>query len=56
MRQAARIIMAMIIGFRVLHDILHYGERRSGSEINAWVTIIAAFIEILLLKWGGFWG
>ena len=56
MPMVARYVMAGMIGWSVLDDVLHHGEDKPPSKYNAWAALFAAWISIALLRMGGFWG
>ena len=49
----AQIIIASLIVLRVIAEVAHSGESKTG-KYDATTGIIAAIIEVSLLNWGGF--
>lgn len=52
--KAPQIIMIVLYSIAVFTSLLKHGE--SKGEYNFWASLIATVIEVLILKWGGFWG
>lgn len=49
-----QIIMIVLYSIGLFTALLKHGE--SKGNYNFWASLIASIIEILILKWGGFWG
>ena len=49
----AQIIIASLLVIRVIAEVVHSGEPRTG-KYDATTGIMAAIIEVSLLNWGGF--
>ena len=51
--KAPQIIMIVLLTINVFTALMKNGE--SKGDYNFWGSLIGAVIEILILKWGGFW-
>ena len=52
----ARYIMAGMLGYDFIQNILHHGEVEPEKKYNGWVAFISLWVTIALLNMGGFWG
>ena len=52
----ARYIMAGMLGYDFIQNILHHGEVGPEKKYNGWVAFISLLVTIALLNMGGFWG
>lgn len=52
----ARYIMAGMLGYDFIQNILHHGEVGPEKKYNGWVAFITLLGMIALLNMGGFWG
>ena len=53
---AARYVMAALMGYHLIDEIMHHGEEKVRGKYNGWAAIIAVLFEAGLLNAGGFWG
>lgn len=54
-QMACRYIMAGLLGWTMLDDLMHHGEPREGKR-DGGATFFGVMIIIMILAGGGFWG
>lgn len=51
---APQIVMIILMTMSLTNSMVKHGE--SNGKYNFWASLIGTTIEVLILKWGGFWG
>ena len=52
---APQVIYLVLLGFGIGVALAEHGKPKTGKH-NAWTTIIASMLALMLLRWGGFFG
>lgn len=49
-----QIVMIILMTMSLTNSAIEHGK--PNGEYNFWTSLIGTVIEVLILKWGGFWG
>ena len=51
--KAPQIIMIVLFTIGLWNSLIKHGNRKEGYE-NFWISLLSVAIQVLILKWGGF--